>query len=366
MRWSFGLVFAVLVVGFAVYKSRPMAVAITVPEQREVIELVIASGRFRAERQSGVGAEVNGLVEEVRVREGDRVTQGSPLVRLRQDDLQQQLEQAKRGIEVAVENLLLAGVNRADAETNLLRAESLFARQINTQADLDAARTAVDAARASEGVGAARQRELAAALEVVGRQLAKRVIEAPFDGVVLRRFVEPGQSVIAGQELLTLAEMEAAEIYVETDENNLGKLVIGQTAHIIAPAYPDRPFTGTLTQIGPNVDFERGVVGLRLKPGPLPEFVLPNMTVDVNLEVARFTNALAVPTSSVLEKDRQASVLVLTDGHARRQAVVVLGRNPQWTAVNGLRSGDQILVQATAVADGRAVRGVSPASGARP
>jgi len=336
---------------------RPVSTEIVAAQTREVVELVIATGRIRAVRQSEVGAEVPGLLEEVLVFEGDSVTNGMRLAGLRSNDLQRQLE---RAVDTAREEIARAGITRRDAETNFDRAESLFSRQINSPADLDVARTARDSARGVEQTANARLRESEAAVAVTRQQLPKRVIRAPFNGVILRRLVEPGQSVAVGTTLFIVAEMERVEIYVETDENNLGRLRLGQPATILAPAFPERPFTATLTQIGPNVDTERGVVGLRLRPGPLPEFILPNLTVDVNIEVARFPQAVAVPVSSVVETDGRSSLLIVRDGRLERQSVTVTGRNDRWAAVDGITGGTPVLVHGTSLPPGTRVRAIAP------
>ncbi len=72
---------------------------------------------------------------------------------------------------------------------------------------------------------------------------------------------------------MELADLRVTEIYVETDENNLDRLRTGRRT--CSTAFRDQPFTGTLVQIGPDVDSGRGVVGLRFTPDRLPDFVRP-------------------------------------------------------------------------------------------
>jgi HlyD family secretion protein len=170
------------------------------------------------------------------------------------------------------------------------------------------------------------------------------------------RQVEPGQSVTPSQRLLTVADMGRTEIYVETDESNLGKLEVGQRALLISPAYLAEPFEGTLIQIGPEVDYDRGVVGLRITPDSLPEFARPDMTIDVNVEVARLDNALAVPETAVIETDVHAYVVVAEDGVARRHEIRILGRSAEYVAVRGLSEDAWVVLRATEVEDGEPIR----------
>ena len=116
------------------------------------------------------------------------------------------------------------------------------------------------------GAARARRRESAAEVERVRPEFGRREVRAPFNGVITDRLVEPGTPVSAAQAWFRISEMDATEIEVETDENNLGKLKLGQPVVAFVPAYPDKPFRGTLTQVGPFVDSERGVVRLKITP----------------------------------------------------------------------------------------------------
>ncbi len=359
------VVLAVTIVAWPSFRRPPEALAMQ-PERKDVTELVIASGRLRAVRQPEIGADVSGVVEEVLVREGDSVQAKTPLVRLRTREWAEQLEQAQASVEVAREEVNRAAATRKEAETNAVRIWELFSQKVASQGDLDAAYTARDVARAAEQGFLARLRESEIFVKVAADQITKRTLLAPFPAVVIKRWVEPGDSVTAGKGLLTLAELDHQEIYVETDENNLAKLKVGQSAMIIAPAFPQRPFQGELIQIGPAVDPERGVVGLRLKPGPLPDYVLPNMTVDVNIQVGHFPKTMAVPTSSLLEEQGSRYVLAIRKGQTERVRVTLLGQNHHWAAVEGLSENEWVLIKATKVREKTRVRPVEAKPGDLP
>jgi HlyD family secretion protein len=380
---------------------RPVpAVAVTRPERTEVVEHVVATGRLRAVRQSDLGAEVAGTVDRVLVADGDRVRAGQELVTLRQRDAEARVEQARLAVETARRELqrVVAGalaeeVRRAKAELaravaarvlaerELERARMLFARDLVARSELDRAESNADAARASEQaagealaalqalpraeerrVAEARLAEAEAALRSAERDAEKRVVRAPFAGLVVKRRIEPGQGVVTGQALLTLADMSRTELRVETDENNLVRLRPGQRATAIAPAYRAEPFAAALRQIGPEVDNQRGVVELRLDPVTVPSWARPDMTVDVSIEVARLPSALAVPASSLVERDGRVRVATLADGRVRLVPVRVLGRNPERAAVEGLPEGAAVIVRGADVAEGQRARAAADAT----
>ena len=191
----------------------------------------------------------------------------------------------------------------------------------------------------------------------VGPEFDRREVRAPFNGVITDRLVEPGTPVSAAQGWFRISEMAATEIEVETDENNLGKLKVGQPVVAFVPAYPDRPFRGTLTQVGPFVDSERGVVRLKITPQELPEFVLPNMTVDVSIEVRRADQALALPVSAVALQANPPFVLALGEGGVlERKSVRVIGRNPDWVAILDLPEGTSVVRRMAGMSPGRKIR----------
>lgn len=342
-----GLIASGLVVAWFV--RRPPVAVVVSPEVREVVDLIVVSGRLRAVREAAVGGELGGTVEEALVREGDRVTAGQELARIGMLDYDSQQQQARAARATSAADVEVAALAAAQAGRDLARAEELAKDGITTTADLETARSLAARLTALATAARARLAENDAALAVLERQLAKRIVRAPFAGIVTRRSVEPGQSVVPGTALYLVAEMSAVEIYAETDENNVQRLRVGQPATVIAPAFRDQTFTARLDQIGPRVDWDRGVIGLRLTPEKPPAFLLPNMTVDVNIEVGRYPQALTLPAAAVL-RARDGNFVMLADGDRfTRRAIKVIGENPAYVAIEGLTAGGRVAREATKV-----------------
>lgn len=353
------LIVLVLVV-FFLRARRPGPVAVVEPSRRDIVELVVASGRLQAVRETQVGAESAGIVESLAVNEGAIVRKGDLLGRLTAGETGARLEAARAGLDVEDKNVRAEQAALDKARQELSRFQLLADRRQVSTAELEraAADARVQAARTE--AASARRREASAQVERVGPEFDRREVRAPFNGVITDRLVEPGTPVAPSQGWFRISEMDATEIEVETDENNLGKLKVGQPVVAFIPAYPDRPFAGTLTQVGPFVDSERGVVRLKITPKDLPEFVLPNMTVDVSIEVGRAENALALPVSAVALQATPPFVLAVGEGGVlERRSVRVLGRNPDWVAVLDLPAGTQVVRQLLGVSPGRKVRPVT-------
>jgi HlyD family secretion protein len=246
------------------------------------------------------------------------------------------------------------------ARQELKRLEPLAARKQVSTAELERAVADERVQAARTEAARARQRELAAEVERVRPEFDRREVRAPFDGVITERLVEPGTPVAPAQGWFRISEINATEVEVETDENNLGKLRVGQPVIAFVPAFPDQPFRGTLTQIGPFVDTERGVVRLKITPEDLPEFVLPNMTVDVSIEVRRADKALALPVSAIALQASPPHVLTIdADGVLERTPVRIIGRNPEWAAVEDLPEGTPVILELAGHKPGDRIRPVA-------
>jgi HlyD family secretion protein len=354
-------VVAIVVVGGVLLwlARRPAPAVVTEPVRRDIVEVVVASGRLQAIRETQVGAESAGIVESLAVNEGAVVRTGDLLGRLTLGETGARLASAAAALDVADKNLRAEEAALDKARQELARLEVLAERKQVSTAELEraAADARVQAARTE--AARAKRRESAAEVERVRPEFGRREVRAPFNGVITDRLVEPGTPVSPAQGWFRISEMDATEIEVETDENNLGKLKVGQPVVAFVPAYPDKPFRGTLTQVGPFVDSERGVVRLKITPEALPDFVLPNMTVDVSIEVRRADNALALPVSAVALQATPPFVLAVGEGGVlERKPVQVIGRNPDWVAVLDLAEGTKVLRQLAGKSPGRKVRPV--------
>ncbi|HAH85848.1 MAG TPA: hypothetical protein DCL60_00585 [Armatimonadetes bacterium] len=269
------------------------------------------------------------------------------------------LTQARSQERQAEENLALA-IKPASVEEIAQARSDVRAAQamLNTSVQIarDNLQTLLSQPRPEDvSVARARLSEAQASLKTAEDEAAKAKIYAPFAGIVVKRNADPGGSVLPGQLLFTVADMSRTEIVVETDESNLPKLSVGQPATIIAPAYQNRPFKAALVRIGPQVNFQRGVVQLRLRPVQLPSYARPDMTVDVNIEVARIPNALALPASAVLQPEENPYVFVVEDGRARRRNVRVRALSTDWAAVEGISPDSAVILQGTEVRPGQRV-----------
>ncbi len=335
--------------------------------RRPLAETLVASGRVEQGQQSELGAMVQSTVAEVPVDEGDRVEAAALLVRLVDDEALARRAEAEAAVAEAEARLQrVTGIGRRlatqqlrQARTDAEQAQSDYERQLQlhrggaaTEASLERARQARDAARsrriaatlelaATAGEGADVQAATAAlararaALQTAQVAVDRTQIRAPSAGVVLRRLVEPGEVVRPGEPLLVFAGEGPTEIVVRPDESNLARLAVGQSALVSPEAFPEVALEASVLRIAPSVDAQRGTVevtlGLEDDEGALTEgegqprsavTLRPDMTVSVEIVTGRSEDALVLPTTLVRDLGSgEPWVLVVVDGVAEHRPV---------------------------------------------
>ena len=341
------------------------------------------SGRVVTQSRVDVGSTLTGRVMLVAAVEGAQVRKGDVLVRLESDELRAALDQARANEQQAAARLAglrstgrssaQAGLAQADsvliaAKAELQRTQELVAKGFLSEAKLDEARRGADvaqaqqvsaraqsAANADRGTDVAQaQAQLAlanAATAAARARLMQAVVVAPADARVLTRGVEPGQIVQPGRALLSLAVTGPVQLVAQVDERYLEQLQVGQTASVLADAFPQARFAARVQLISPLVDAQRGAVEVKFAlPDAPPAFLREDMTLSLEVETARRDSALVVPVAA-LRGDlpgtaalRGDLVYVARDGHVEARNVRLGLRTLEAVEVlEGLAQGDIVL-----------------------
>ena len=146
---------------------------------------------------------------------------------------------------------LSVGQERYDMAQDRLHALQtgyLSPKVVAAQKGLDQAQSAAEQSRS-----AIQQAE--SNLKLIDTQIAKLTITAPTDGMILTRAVEPGEVVMPGSGLLTMARMSDLTITVYIPEDRYGEISIGQTADVTVDSFPGENFTATVMYISDKAEF---------------------------------------------------------------------------------------------------------------
>lgn len=209
------------------------------------------------------------------------------------------------------------------AETMQRNAEVAYRNRTSSRLSLSTAKMEREASRASILAAEADVLRTRADYQQAQAQLTKTVMVAPFDGVIVERQVEQGETISAGRTLLTVVEPRNLRVRVDVDETNLKEIKTGMTALIIPNALPNMRLEGAIDEIIPTANSERGTVELRIKLQEVPANLLPRLTVDVNIRASTYKEALTLPREAVLDPDSSPRVRVWEGGEIKEKQIQI-------------------------------------------
>ena len=279
-------------------------------ERGTIVSTISATGTVNAVTTVSVGSQVSGTIQKLYVDYNSRVKRGQIIAEIDPALFVAQVEQARGNWQNAQAGLQKARVTLADTKRTLERNRQLLAQGIVAQSDFDTAQTAYEAAQAGIRSAEAGLTQTKGALLQAETNLKNSVIRSPVDGVVISRSIDVGQTVAASFQTPTLfsiaQDLTKMQIETSVDESDISRARLGQPVSFTVDAYPDRKFSGTVTQIRNAPITVQNVVtyvvvvqvdnrNLLLKPG---------MTANVSIETGRREGVLKLPSSALRFKPR--------------------------------------------------------------
>ena len=391
LRRSALALIAIGALGF-VLRDLILGAPVTVNEVKrgEIVQTVVASGRVMTPLRVSVGAVITERVGRIPVDEGQRVQTGDVLIALDDRDERAAMAQAQATVEQAEAKLRqMREVGLPSAQQNLLQAEANLRltrqqydrnRELTTKGfisqsalddskrNLDVAESQLKAARLQVETNAPNgsdylmaQTALSqarAALASANARLEQTVIRAPANGVLIARNVEAGDVVQPGKELMVLAPAGETQIVLQIDEKNLSQLKLGQKAIASADAYPQERFGAELFYINPGIDALRGSVEVKLRVPEPPPYLRQDMTVSVDIEVARRLNVIVAPSDCVFDAIGPQPWVLAVMNHRATKKPVTLGLKGEGRVEirDGVAEGDRLVPVAAGMSPGQRVR----------
>lgn len=291
---------------------RPVEVALV--EVRPLSETLQLVGSLAAAESTAIRAEIDGRIEEIRFREGERVRAGEILFRLDDRELRAQLDEARARTELA--------------KQELERGRELLAEGFISRAELDRLQADFDRGRAEA--------------ERLAARLEKATIRAPFAGVVGAREVAPGSVITSDTVLTRIDDTSRLKVEFMVPERFLPQVAIGTAVHLPDPALPEAETPrGKVYFVSPHLDRERRAGEVKALVEHPPPRLRPGMFAQVELVLRTVEAALTVPEGAILsrpdghflvavrERDGQAvaDFLPVELGIRRRGLVQVIPRN---------------------------------------
>jgi HlyD family secretion protein len=336
---------------------RPAAVPVTVfqVDKGRVEDTVVNSraGTVQSRRRAGMSPGIAGLVVEIPVQKGSRVNKGEVLLRLDDSEHQAQVHLASRSLEAAKAIAEQARFEADFAQQVLKRAQSLARNEVIAETTLDQDRTRALTGEAAVLAAQARVREAEAALDAATATLAKTVMTAPFEGVVLDITTEVGEWISPSPPgvfippVVDLIDPAALYVSAPIDEADVARLRVGLPVRITLDAFRGQPFAGSLTYISSYVETRQEQnrtlrVEAAFQDTPLPTNLLAGLSADVEVILDARDQVLRVPTYALLEGGR---VLVVQNDRLIDTKVATGLHNWSFTEItSGLTAGERVVV----------------------
>jgi HlyD family secretion protein len=305
-KWHFiGLGFIILVVaGFYITNNVPRGESSgkATPYKEFTVKrgtfhsAVSASGVVKPIDRVQIKSKASGLIEELRVEEGDYVKKGALICRLDQTDVKAEVEQAQADLDIAA-----AELNQAQNTYN--RREQLFLKKLISKEEFDQADLLLAQAKG-------KMLRARTALDQANTRLSETIVRAPVDGVILQKYVEAGQiissgisNVSGGTTIADIADMRLVEVEAGVDEIDVGKVKVRQPAAVIAEAYPQMRFSGEIIRIAPEANVVQNVTRFNvvIEVENTKGLLKSGMNATVEVTVVKEENVLLAPTLALSE-----------------------------------------------------------------
>ena len=316
-------------------KPKELEVDMAKASRSTIIEKVSASGTVQPVTEVKLAPEVSGEIRELMVEDGDSVTRGKLLVKIRPDTWLTQLDRAEASLNQQRANLVASEASLARAEATFTRASQEFERQkklwderVISEADWQLAQqnykvAETDLKSARQAVQASKYivASSTATVEEAQENVRLTSVVAPMDGFVSKLNVKKGERVVGtaqmqGTEMLRIADLSVMEVRVDVNENDIIRVHVGDTAIIDVDAYAnlEKQFKGVVTHIANTAkdrtstdaitEFEVRILILNssfqdlVKAGKRYPF-RPGMTASVEILATRKDNVVSVPLAAV-------------------------------------------------------------------
>lgn len=368
-KWLLGLLFLFLLPAgsylayhqFMMSKQRANQRTLVVAVERTNLAIAVsANGTVEPERVINVSPKTAGILTKLLVKEGDFVSQGQSIANMDNSNLLGQLTQAQGQLAAAKANLqkLLAGnrtediaqararlnsvqANLRQAKDDLRRNQELLEAGAISRQTYNKASTTRDTAQAQVmeaqqalalSQAGSRQEDIATAraqvksatgtLQTIQTQIDDTVIRAPFNGVVTRKYADPGafvtpmtagSSVSSATSSSILSLSSTNRVVTNVSEKSISQIRVGQQVVIKADAFVGKTFQGRVTQIATQATVAQNVTSFEVKVALLSDskkLLRSGMNVSVEFKVGQLQNAIAVPTVAVTRQQNVTGIFV--------------------------------------------------------
>ena len=334
--------------------------------------LLNASGYVTPRRRATIAAKITGRVTGVFFDEGTHVSEGQLLSTLDDSDARKALDSAKADYAASKAAIADLEVQLKNARIQFRRAEQLQNAGVQTQEQLDNARTVSDSLEAKIALAQSQVISSEARIQQAQQAVDNCTIRSPYAGIVVSKDAQVGEMVspvsagggFTRTGIATIVDMNSNEIEVDVNESYISRVQPGQPVTAILDAYPEWEIPSRVRTIIPSADRQKATVKVRVSFLKLDPRILPDMGIKVTFlgaeqkkQPGTDATAILIPQSAVHDEDGKKIVFLVKDDRTERRAVTLGGtRGSSTEVIAGVAVGDTVVIKAPAnLRDGQSV-----------
>ena len=323
--------------------------------------LLNASGYVTPRRRATIAAKITGRVTGVFFDEGTHVAENQLLATLDDSDARKALDAAKADYEASKAAIADLEVQLRNAHIQLHRAEKLQDAGVQTQEQLDNARTAADSLQAKIALAQSQVISSQTRIQEAQQAVDNCTIRAPYAGIVVSKDAQVGEMVspvsagggFTRTGIATIVDMNSNEIEVDVNESYISRVQPGQPVTAILDAYPEWEIPSRVRTIIPSADRQKATVKVRVSFLKLDPRILPDMGIKVTFlgaeqkkQPGSDTTSIMIPQSAIHDENGKKIVFLVKDDKTERRAVTLGGnRGSDTEVIAGVTAGDTLVVK---------------------
>ena len=235
-------------------KAETFEVAVEKGEKRTIIETITANGKIQPETEVKITPDVSGEIVDLFVKEGENVEEGMLLLKIKPDIYVSMRNRVRASLNSSKARLSQVEAQYVQSKLSYDRNKKLWEQETISESDYESAEAGYKMAEADLNAAKYSVKSAEASLKEAEENLRKTSIYAPMSGTISTLLIEKGERVVgtemmSGTELMRVADLSRMEVIVEVNENDIIRVLTGDTAIIEVDAYMDQDFKGLVTEI---------------------------------------------------------------------------------------------------------------------
>jgi RND family efflux transporter MFP subunit len=262
------------------------------------------SGVVRARNQVEIYSRISAPVEEVLVQNGEYVTQGQPLVKLRDNEYNERVRQSEANLRINEARAKQAEAALNELQSRLRRQLILAEQNMSSELELEALKAQVQSAEANYELSLAQVEQAESSLNEQRELLSQTIVKSPISGTVGQRNAEIGMQVNTGTRLFTVGDLRESKVMVNLTERMLNYIKTGQTARIYSDNMGDSVITSNVSRISPFLSAGSFSTEAEIDVSEEQGSLLPGMFVTVDILYGESDQATIVPLAAIYNHPR--------------------------------------------------------------